>query len=191
MIYLVRHGQSTWNRDGLLQGQTPHPPLTEPGRRQAARAGELIHARSAHVDVYVASDQVRARQTAEIIADGRPVVLDPRLRERHAGRLEGMTTAAGMAEVADFDWSDPAARLGGSGESARDVAERMAAVLGEYRDRTAVLVSHGDTIRLALGWWCGYAPAAAPWVAVASAAVFALAEPGSFLDLTAGTLPPA
>ena len=39
-VHLVRHGQSTWNVEGRLQGQTVHPELTERGRREAAEAAE-------------------------------------------------------------------------------------------------------------------------------------------------------
>ena len=43
-VYVVRHGQSEWNVRRLTQGQTPHPPLTELGRRQSAAAAALIAA---------------------------------------------------------------------------------------------------------------------------------------------------
>lgn len=191
MIYLVRHGESTWNREHRLQGQTHAPPLTSLGRQQAAAARTLINAdlRKSSVDAFVTSDLERARQTAAVLAGDRPVHLDARLRERHAGRLQGLTSQDAMAELGSFAWSDPDAALGG-GESARQVHERVGAVLTEYRGGTAVLVSHGDTIRTALGWWCGYEPGAEPWVTVASAAIFVLTAPGEY-HLIAGTFPPA
>ena len=189
MLYLVRHGQSTWNRDRRLQGQCPDPELTALGREQVAAAAAVLAAEPP-VDVVVSSDLLRARQSAEIVAAGRPVVPDERLREQHAGTLQGVGTDDALALLAGHDWTDPDLPLGGSGETPRQVYDRMADVLTAYRDRVAVLVSHGDAIRAALAWWCGHAPAAGPWVTVGSAAVFALDGPGTWRELTAGTTPP-
>jgi probable phosphoglycerate mutase len=87
-LLLVRHGQSTWNADGRWQGQAD-PPLSELGERQAADAA----ARVGMVDAVYASDLERASRTAAIIASrlGTDVLVDPRLRERHAGPWEGHT----------------------------------------------------------------------------------------------------
>ncbi|SHH10040.1 probable phosphoglycerate mutase [Jatrophihabitans endophyticus] len=195
MIYLVRHGQSTWNVQRRTQGQLSHPPLTARGRRQVAAAGAAItadlQAAGRRVDVFVSSDLLRTRQTAAILAAGRPVVLDRRLREQHLGRLQGMADDAAAAATEGVDWTDPDVAIGG-GESARQVHDRMAAVVTAYRDRVAVLVSHGDAVRHAVGWWDGHEPARGPWVTVRSAAVFVLADPGRHRELViAGTAPPA
>lgn len=87
---LVRHGQSTWNADGRWQGQAD-PPLTELGERQAFDAADRV----GMVDAVYSSDLERAARTAEIIAGrlGTDVMVDPRLRERHAGPWEGCTRA--------------------------------------------------------------------------------------------------
>lgn len=42
ILHLVRHGQSTWNVEHRVQGQTMHPPLTELGREQADLARETL-----------------------------------------------------------------------------------------------------------------------------------------------------
>ena len=88
-LLLVRHGQSTWNESGKWQGQAD-PPLTELGERQAGDASERV----GMVDAIYASDLERASKTAGIIASSRlgsDVLLDPRLRERHAGPWQGLT----------------------------------------------------------------------------------------------------
>lgn len=97
-LLLVRHGESTWNADGRWQGQAD-PPLSPLGEQQAAEAATRVDS----VDAVWASDLVRARRTAEIVAggpnvrklgaNGREVVvrLDPRLRERDAGAWQGRT----------------------------------------------------------------------------------------------------
>jgi broad specificity phosphatase PhoE len=93
-LLLVRHGESTWNAQGIWQGQAD-PPLSRLGERQAAAAAAAL------VDPVAAihtSDLARARRTAEILAThlGLPpseVRLDARLRERDAAAWSGLTRA--------------------------------------------------------------------------------------------------
>lgn len=88
-LLLVRHGESEWNAAGRWQGQAD-PPLTDRGRNQAAAAAAAIGT----VDAIVTSDLARAAETGAIIArilGIEPVVVEPRLRERDAGPLSGLT----------------------------------------------------------------------------------------------------
>lgn len=90
-VLLVRHGQSEWNADGRWQGQAD-PALTDLGRHQALHASRSLGV----VDAIVASDLQRASETALIISGELgvgPLVLDPDLRERHAGEWQGLTRA--------------------------------------------------------------------------------------------------
>ncbi len=106
-LLIIRHGQSEWNLAGKWQGQAD-PPLTKLGKRQAKIAGLAMskqtqdarqdgsqsssHCRS--VKRVITSDLERARHTAEILAEMLGVtdlVIDPTLRERHAGEWEGLT----------------------------------------------------------------------------------------------------
>ena len=88
-MLLTRHGQSEWNAVGRWQGQAD-PPLSDLGRQQA----RLAAARLGSVDVVIASDLERASHTAAIISEALgvgPVVIEPGLRERHAGEWSGLT----------------------------------------------------------------------------------------------------
>src|SRR5690242_8696605 len=89
-LLLVRHGETDWNAEGRLQGQTDRP-LNEYGRRQARELAERL-AGDGVVAIY-ASDLSRAKETAEIVGGrlGLPVVVDPDLRERNWGTWEGLT----------------------------------------------------------------------------------------------------
>ncbi len=84
----LRHGQTDWNRDGRLQGQTDVP-LNETGRRQARAAGRVL--RDLPLSGVVHSPLGRARETAELAAGGRGLGLAvaPGLGECGFGALEG------------------------------------------------------------------------------------------------------
>lgn len=87
-LLAIRHGQTAWNAEWRLQGQTDIP-LDALGRLQAGRlAAALCHEGLVAV---VSSDLGRALQTAHALADplGLPVLREPGLRERHFGILEG------------------------------------------------------------------------------------------------------
>lgn len=114
-------------------------------------------------------------QTAQILGARLSVAprQDRRPREQALGRLEGMGNVAAGAAVADVDWSDPDFPIGG-GESARQVFDRMADVLGPIAGMDAIVVSHGDAIRYALGWLTGHHAVDCPWLEVGPGAVFAV-----------------
>jgi broad specificity phosphatase PhoE len=127
-LILTRHGQATAG-EVMLGGQLDVP-LTPGGRAQAeALAGRLSGVR---IDRIVSSPMLRALETAQAIATGRPVELDERLRELDYGRWESLT----YAEIDDRDpelrarWEhDPAATHSPGGESGDDVAARALSFL--------------------------------------------------------------
>lgn len=89
-LLVVRHAQSVWNLEGRWQGHAD-PPLSAEGAAQARAAAAALTG----VERIVTSDLVRARATAEIIAetlDTRPVIVDARWRERDIGLWQGLTT---------------------------------------------------------------------------------------------------
>lgn len=77
MLYIMRHGQTQWNAQGRLQGQTDIP-LNEEGRAGAAAAREKYGC--IPLDVCFASPLKRALETAEIFLKGRavPIYTDDR-----------------------------------------------------------------------------------------------------------------
>jgi len=91
-LWVVRHGETEWNRDRRIQGQLD-PGLSSIGMEQADGAAEAL------ADVTFArilcSDLRRARETVTPIARGRGVAIELRraLRERHFGALQGLTWA--------------------------------------------------------------------------------------------------
>lgn len=98
--YLVRHGQTERSAGMVYSGQADVP-LTEVGRDQARRAGELLA--SAGVDAIVSSPLSRARDTAAAIAaaTGAPMRVDDRLIEVDYGPVEGLDREAARARFGE------------------------------------------------------------------------------------------
>jgi probable phosphoglycerate mutase len=145
-IVLVRHGQSTWNADGRWQGQAD-PPLSALGEAQAAAAAAACPL----VDAVIASDLLRARRTAEIIAASRsfgPVRVEPRLRETFTGEWTGLTR-----DEIDEQWPGwlAADRRPSGFEAWEAVAERASGALHDlhttHTGQTVLAVAHAGVIR--------------------------------------------
>jgi broad specificity phosphatase PhoE len=92
IVFLFRHGQTDWNREGRLQGLTDVP-LNDTGIGQAKALGESL--RRYRLDAIVSSDLARAAATARIVAEalGIPLLTDRGLRETNVGAAEGLLLA--------------------------------------------------------------------------------------------------
>ncbi|KAM9920006.1 hypothetical protein OXX59_007528, partial [Metschnikowia pulcherrima] len=96
-LVLVRHGQSEWNEKNLFTGWVDVR-LSEIGRKEAAKAGELIKEAGIQVDILHTSKLSRAIQTANLALEAAdqlyvPVKRSWRLNERHYGALQGKDKA--------------------------------------------------------------------------------------------------
>ncbi|KAL5839561.1 hypothetical protein ACOSQ3_012253 [Xanthoceras sorbifolium] len=92
-VTLVRHGLSSWNDEGRVQGSSNLSVLTEIGVRQAERCREAL--KNIHFDHCFSSPISRAKSTAEVMWQGRdePLVFLDSLKEAHLFFLEGMKNA--------------------------------------------------------------------------------------------------
>ena len=147
MIYLIRHGQTDWNLDRKLQGQTDIP-LNNNGRGQAEEAAKEIA--NLKIDRIISSDLSRAKETAEIINKkiGVEISFDKRLREVNYGDYEGEL----IETIKDEDWNvfnqNPEKK---NGESRKQVYERVKSFLQEINESENVLVvTHGGALRMML-----------------------------------------
>lgn len=168
-MHLIRHGESTWDRDGLLEGAHRGPGesvLTEAGRTESARAGLALAAvldrPGGDPSLWLwTSSLVRALESAEIISVAlRPggwsasVRNEAGLRDQALGELEGKPGDFLVAQEMP-DGQDISEVHWGGGESMRDVHERVgqwfAPALIEAPEHL-VVISHERTIRAALAW---------------------------------------
>jgi probable phosphoglycerate mutase len=159
-LLLVRHGVTTWNREGRFQGHLDAP-LADEGRTEARLLGERLAAELDGEIRIVTSPLRRAADTAAILAKALPdratasVESDPRLVEIGQGEWEGRT----HAELEIDDAERYAAWRSRAGEEQPPGAEtieaallRVAEALDELSaagDHTLCLVSHGGILRLA------------------------------------------
>ena len=151
-ILLARHGQTSWNALGRLQGHTDIE-LNDVGREQARELAARLA--SAELTAVWASDLARARQTGEIDAAAlglAPPTVDPDLRERHYGVFEGLSRDECTAQHPEA-WQDWVAQKGAppGGETRPDAAARMARALDRIAASSGgpvLVVSHGGVMRL-------------------------------------------
>ena len=92
-LILIRHGQSIWNLEKKFTGWVDVD-LTENGKSEARKAGELIKQEKIEVNLYYSSFQLRAKNTLKIIQeqlqDFKKVKSAWELNERHYGSLTGL-----------------------------------------------------------------------------------------------------
>lgn len=166
VLYFVRHGQTLWNAERRFQGRE-EVELDSTGRKQAERNGRQLAEilQDASLCDFVASPQLRARETMEIVRAqlGLPPQdyrTDDRLVEVAYGDWQGLTETDARerfpdqhAERARDKWNfiPP----GDGSESYAMQAERFAPLLQELR-HSSICVSHGGIMRcvlvLAGGW---------------------------------------
>ena len=91
-VYLFRHGETDWNKEKRLQGQSDVP-LNEFGRELAVKTAEAL--KGIRFGAAFSSPLCRAAETARILLGDRdvPLILDERLREIHFGECEGVEFA--------------------------------------------------------------------------------------------------
>ena len=158
-IYYIRHGETSWNAEGRLQG-TLDIPLNELGRRQAASAGGILDRLLAHDGrdkralPFVASPLGRARTTMDLVREVLDLPpggysIDDRLREIGYGEWEGST----LAEMQAKDPAFYARRLTQKWTLSAPGGETYAAVQVRMQDwydsvkEDTVAVAHGGTCR--------------------------------------------
>jgi len=151
-LILVRHGQTDWNKDGIMQGQTDIP-LNGNGQESAAKLAAKI--RDEKFDLIITSPLKRTSETAKLLNSYQvPIIEDDRLKERSYGRFEGLKTEEILkahSEIKTFQvngsnyWIDvPTAETYGQ------LKARVMDFLGEakkkYQGKKILVVSHGDTL---------------------------------------------
>ncbi|MFC1627311.1 histidine phosphatase family protein [Patescibacteria group bacterium] len=160
-IYLVRHGETDWNKKGILQGHK-NPKLNPTGIQQAQKVAKRL--KNIKFDAAYSSDLSRAKQTAEIIVleHELAVVTRKAIREQSMGKYEGVKRSIFRKELKDllekiqamsdeerFKFKRPHGI-----ESHEKVVERFIRFLREiavaHPNKTILVVSHGGLMKFFL-----------------------------------------
>ncbi|GBF99445.1 2-carboxy-D-arabinitol-1-phosphatase-like [Raphidocelis subcapitata] len=171
-VVLVRHGQSTWNAEGRIQGSSDFSRLTAKGEAQAETARSMLEGES-FSSLFV-SPLARARQTADIVARGQglePRVL-PALREIDLYSFQGLVKSEGKERFGEafaawqrdpsgfeIDGHAPVRELWHRGSAAwQHVLTEGGADAAEGRTPCALVVAHNAVNQALLGTALGLPP---------------------------------
>lgn len=145
-IFLIRHGQTDWNREGRFQGREDIP-LNEQGVLQAIECGNAI--KGEDVNIVITSPLIRARRTAEIIADeidANQIIIEEGITERDFSKVSGMTPQEREVFYASGEEDDK--------EPWELMCNRMMDSIRKYAKQydgqNLIMVSHGASINCVL-----------------------------------------
>jgi len=188
VIYYIRHGETTWNAAGRLQG-AQDTALNDLGRSQAVQAGHILadllarDGRDKSELPYVASPLLRARKTMELMRGALELppeqyATDDRLREIGYGKWEGFTLAEMQAADPEFfarRLADKWRVAPEGGETYEAVQRRMSEWYGQVNTDT-VVVAHGGTARALMVSLGFETPESAADLPIAQGAVYVFSD---------------
>ncbi len=153
-IYVIRHGETDYNKQGRYAGSSDIP-INSEGIKQAAEAAEKLQ--NIKFDLIISSPLIRARETAEIISksSGVKIITDNRIRERCVGVFEGLTREEAKEKYPELYLrkctSVPNDAPDG-GETIIDVDKRVSSFLhdlsNQYPEKILLIVCHGFVSRM-------------------------------------------
>lgn len=156
-LYIVRHGETEWNKIGRYQGIT-NVPLNENGIAQAKACGNAL--KDVHFDRILSSDLSRALVTAETIRGNRQLEIktDERLREINFGDWEKLLFTEieeRWPGLINQMYRRPDIVKVPNGESFQEVQDRAWSAVSDFlnennEDETILITCHGGTIRTIL-----------------------------------------
>lgn len=145
-ICLVRHGQTDWNFQEIIQGREDIP-LNEIGKKQASQSAAALRAES--WDIIVSSPLVRAHETAQAIANAveiDAIHLDERFMERNFGVASGKP----VAEVRQFITDGNVEGMETDQEIVERCFEALKDVAQKYMGKRIIIVAHSHAIKAML-----------------------------------------
>lgn len=162
-VFIARHGETDYNRKGMLQGRGIDAPLNERGQSQAKRLAEYLS--NYQATSLISSSMTRAWQTASFYEEKTELTIQKNkdLDEMDFGDYEGRYMNEITKELDDFQngWrgGDVSLKIPG-GESPKEVFGRADNAARSYIDEadsaTIMLFVHGRLIRILLSEWLGY-----------------------------------
>lgn len=162
-LFIARHGETDYNRNGLLQGRGIDAPLNETGQSQARRLADYLS--NYEATSLISSSMKRAWQTASFYEEKTNLTIQKNrdLDEMDFGDFEGQSMKEIAKELDDLQngWmsGDTSLKIPG-GESPKEVFERADYAARSYingaESQTVMMFIHGRLMRILLSEWLGY-----------------------------------
>jgi probable phosphoglycerate mutase len=162
-LFIVRHGETEYNKKGMMQGRGIDAPLNETGHRQSNLISNILEPEKP--EMIISSGMIRAIETARPLSEkmSQPIHSFSELDEMDFGDLEGQKSSNIQKELEDLHnaWSKGDVHIPiPGGESPEEVFERangrLSAILDNEENETKVFFLHGRLIRILLSEWLGY-----------------------------------
>ncbi|KAH3674463.1 hypothetical protein WICMUC_003300 [Wickerhamomyces mucosus] len=150
-FFLIRHGQTEYNKQGILQGHLDIP-LNEEGFSQVKKVSIYLAPQLSLIDSILSSDLIRCRQTTQGILDQGykgDLQYDSKFRERYMGEIQGKK----IDEAIAYAESQGKSHYKQFGELPNEFNGRITELLEELKsieDKNVILVTHGGFIRSVL-----------------------------------------
>ena len=143
-IYVLRHGQTDYNVEGLFQGRKDIP-LNSIGLKQAEETAQKFQ--DIHVDVILVSPLIRARETAKYVANvtGVKPIIEQELVERSFGNMEGKHNSeeCNIGMLLDFEKNYNIFNVEPIQTLFKRVSDCLDKIIYRYMGKNIVLVTHG------------------------------------------------
>lgn len=160
-IYLIRHGETSWNQELRYQGQS-NPELNATGKKQAAALAKTLS--EVKFDICYSSDLKRACQTALELIKCRNISIKKirGLREINYGKWEGLRldeVRARFMDSLEHWWEKPASARIPGGETLKAFTSRVLlaflSIIKNHHGKTIAIITHGGPIRVMVGYALG------------------------------------
>lgn len=146
-IYIMRHGETVWNRLGTIQGRSKNR-LSKEGKIQVEKQAENF--KDVHLDFIISSPLVRTIQTANIMNKfhNAKIIKDERINEVD----QGIYTGRNKSTMTDADWSNYKTRSKKFGmESFDDIISRtidfVEDLKSNYKDKSILIITHRSSAK--------------------------------------------
>lgn len=148
-IYLVRHGETDWNKHRLCQGRIDNP-LDDKGMEEAKTLGKKFKEENMSFDLFVASPLLRAQETLKIIMHemniSAPIITDSSFLERDFGELEGKTVAE-ADKIISTNQTDQVKGFEKNTIIQERVYRGIIKLAAKYPDKKILIISHSHAIK--------------------------------------------
>ena len=145
-LFVLRHGETTENITGMMQGNMDTV-LDKTGEEQALSVRDKVLA--SNIDLVICSPKKRTIKTAELAAPNIPLITDDRLKSRDHGEFEGMSRDE--ININDY-WNIKKNNEYIKAESVGNLFNRVEALLNEikekYSDKNVLIVTHSGICRV-------------------------------------------